>query len=76
MKETLDSMTAMMTGSGPFSQADYDLFVSCFDEKLLRAQERQWEGIVEYANMGGSEGDTWLPCEVRNHPKNLSLCLV
>ena len=67
MKDTLDSIQVMMTGSGTFDQAAYDLFISTFDEKLLRTQEQQWEGMAEYAQMGGDQsvGDYWPKCEVR-----------
>ena len=66
MKDTLDSITVLMTGSGSFDQATYDLFISSFDEKLIQTQERQWEGMAEYAQMGGDQsiGDLWPKCEV------------
>ena len=57
-----------MEGGQPnFDMKFYDEFVQCInqlDSRLLQSIGAQWDGMIEYANAGGSSryNDTWKTC--------------
>lgn len=56
----------MMIGEAVFNEKTYEDMTTCFekfDPNLLTAQDKEWQGMMDYAASGGQEGDAWLPCD-------------
>lgn len=65
MLDMLNGMEQVLTGSDEFDQTLYQSIVSCLertDPNLVIAQESLWNGMLEYANLGGTSEDPWMPC--------------
>jgi hypothetical protein len=61
-------MQVMMTGEPTFDPAFYDKLTTCLeklDPRLLQSVGAQWDGMVSYANSGGSGSDPWPRCEAK-----------
>ena len=67
--DALNGIQAFMEGGQPnFDMVFYDEFVQCLnqlDSRLFQSVGAQWDGMIEYANAGGSAryNDTWKTCD-------------
>ncbi|TRY80394.1 hypothetical protein TCAL_04714 [Tigriopus californicus] len=66
MLDMLNGMEQVLTGSEEFDPVLYQAIRSCMektDPNLVIAQENLWNGMLEYASIGGTLLDPWTPCE-------------
>ncbi len=65
MKFALDGMVEFMEGGGSFDDDFYGELVECFDRfdpNLMEAQDTEWDGMLKFAETGGTKVDKWLNC--------------
>jgi len=62
MIQMLDAMQRLMTGEGEYDREYYTELRSCmdkFDSRLQDAQDGAWQGMIDYWNSNGVDGDNW-----------------
>ena len=66
MKDALNGIQEFMEAGQPvFDMEFYDELVQCLnvlDPRLFESVGAQWDGMIEYANSGGTPDDIWHTC--------------